>query len=89
MLTLLAAFLVMAPSAFKFYIDPAVNPLSVLFIMALIHAAVGAPALIMALIYAFGDLPQNIRSWMRTASALWIVAMAIGVLLFLHVLALV
>ena len=88
-LALGAVLLVMAPSAFKFYIDPSVNMLSTLSIVTLIHTALGVPAVIMALIYVFGDLPASVRLWMRIAAALWVATTAIGVLLFLQVLALV
>ena len=83
-LTLGALFLVMVPSAFRFLIDPNVNLLSALSIATLIHAAIGIPAATMALIYVFGDLPTNVRTWMRITATLWVATMALGVILFLQ-----
>jgi len=88
-LTLAAAFLVMVPSAFRFYIDPDVEFFSSLSIVTLIHAAVGAPAAVSALIYAFGDLPVNVRKWMRITATLWIAALVLGVVMFLQMLSLI
>ena len=88
-LTLGAVLLVMVPSAFRFYIDPNVNFLSTLSIVTLIHASIALPAATMALIYAFGDLPINVRLWMRITAALWVATMAVGVVLFLHMLELI
>jgi len=79
----------MVPSAFSFFIDPNVNLLSTLSIVTLVHAAIGVPAATMALIYVFGDLPVNVRMWMRITAALWVATMAVGVVLFLHMLALI
>jgi uncharacterized membrane protein YozB (DUF420 family) len=87
-LTLVAVFLVMLPSAFTFLIDPNVNLLSTLSIITLIHAAIGVPAATMALIYVFGDMPVNVRMWMRITAALWVATMAVGIVLFLRMLAL-
>ena len=88
-LTLGAVLLVMVPSAFRFYIDPNVNFLSSLSIVTLIHAAIAVPAATMALIYVFGDLPVNVRVWMRITAALWVATMVAGVILFLHMLELI
>jgi uncharacterized membrane protein YozB (DUF420 family) len=88
-LTLGAVLLVMVPSAFRFYIDPNVNFLNTLSIVTLIHAAIAVPAATMALIYVFGDLPVNVRVWMRITAALWVATMVAGVILFLHMLELI
>lgn len=58
-LTLLAVFLVMLPSAFRFYIDPDVMFFSNVSITTVIHGIVGVPAMTTAVIYAFGDLPMK------------------------------
>jgi uncharacterized membrane protein YozB (DUF420 family) len=88
-LTLGAVLLVMLPSAFRFFIDPNVNLLSTLSIITLVHAVIGVPAATIALIYVFGDLPVNVRMWMRITAALWVATMAVGVVLFLQMLALI
>jgi uncharacterized membrane protein YozB (DUF420 family) len=89
MLTLGTLFLVMIPSFFVFYIDPDLQVFSSLSIITLIHGCVGIPAIVSALIYAFGDLPTNVRKWMRITAALWITTMIIGVVLFLQMLSLI
>jgi hypothetical protein len=88
-LTLGVIFLVMVPSLFSFYIDPDLQFLSALSITTLIHAAVGLPAVVTALIYVFGDLPANVKKWMRINAVLWIAALALGVVLFLQMLSLI
>lgn len=81
-LTLAAIFLVMLPSAFRFYIDPDVMLFSNISIVTVIHGIVGIPAIVTALIYAFGDLPQNVRKWMRITAVFWIADIVLGVVLF-------
>jgi uncharacterized membrane protein YozB (DUF420 family) len=81
-------FLVMVPAFFIFYIDPDLQLLSPLSITALIHSAIGIPAIVSAVIYVFGDLPANIRKWMRITASLWIATVIIGVVLFLQMLSL-
>jgi hypothetical protein len=88
-LTLGVIFLVMVPSLFSFYIDPDLQFLSALSITTLIHAAVGLPAVVTALIYVFGDLPTNVKKWMRINTIFWIAALALGVVLFLQMLSLI
>lgn len=83
-----AIFLVMVPSAFKFYIDPDVEFFSSLSLMTLIHGVVGVPAIVIGVIYAFGDLPQKIKSWMRWAAAFWVVSLVLGVVVFLEMMGL-
>ena len=56
-LTLGVIFLVMAPSLFRFYIDPDLQFLSGLSITTLIHAAVGLPAVVTAL-FTFSAICQ-------------------------------
>jgi len=89
MLTLLAVFMVMLPSAFRFYIDPDVMFFSNVSITTVIHGIVGVPAVATAVIYAFGDLPMKIRKWMRLTAILWIADIVLGVVLFLQVLELI
>jgi len=33
------------------------------------------------LIYVLGDLPTNVRTWMRITATLWVATMALGVIL--------
>ena len=88
-LTLLAVFLVMLPSAFRFYIDPDVMFFSNVSITTVIHGIVGVPAVVTAVIYAFGDLPLKIKKWMRLTAILWIADIGLGVVLFLQMLELI
>ena len=84
-LTLCAIFFVMLPSLVLYYIDPDVELFSSLSGTTIIHAVVGAPAIITAAVYAFGILPKkDVKKWMRRTAALWIASFAIGVFLFLQ-----
>ncbi len=88
-LTLGAVFLVMIPAAFTFYIDSDLKFFSGLSYTTLVHAILGVPAITTALIYAFGDLPQNVKKWMRITAVLWIATLGLGVLLFVQMMGLV
>lgn len=83
-----AIFLVMVPSAFRFYIDPDVDFFSTLSLVTIIHGVIGVPAVVIGVIYAFGDLPQKIKSWMRWAAAFWVISLVMGVVVFLEMLGL-
>jgi uncharacterized membrane protein YozB (DUF420 family) len=52
----------------------------------MIHAIVGGPTITIAIIYAFGDLPQKVKIWMRRAAVLWIASLILGTVLFLQML---
>jgi uncharacterized membrane protein YozB (DUF420 family) len=88
-LTVASVSLVMLPSAFTFYTDTDLEFFSPLSILTLIHGVVGVPAITLALIYAFGDLPQKIKRWMRWAALFWIASLILGVIVFLEMLGLV
>ena len=88
-LALVAIFFVMIPSFFVFYIDPDVQVFSSLSITALIHSGLAVPAIISAIVYAFGDLPVNVRKWMRLTATLWIATTVFGVVLFLQMVSLI
>jgi uncharacterized membrane protein YozB (DUF420 family) len=83
-LTALAIFLVMLPSAFRFYIDPDVMIFSKISITTIVHGVIGVPAVVTALLYAFGDLPVKIRKWMRITAVLWIADLIFGLVLYLQ-----
>jgi uncharacterized membrane protein YozB (DUF420 family) len=87
-LALIAIFFIMLPSFVRFYIDPDVEFFSTLSIMTIIHGVIGVPAVVIGVIYAFGDLPTKVKSWMRWAAAFWLVSMVLGVLVFLEMLGL-
>ena len=87
-LTLGAVFLVMIPAAFTFYIDPDLEFFSGLSFTTLIHGILGVPAVTTALIYAFGDLPQNVKKWMRITAVFWIADVGLGVVLFVQMMGL-
>jgi uncharacterized membrane protein YozB (DUF420 family) len=87
-LALTAIFGVMLPAFVRFYIDPDVRFLSTLSIMTIIHGIVGVPAVVIGVIYALGDLPQKVKSWMRWAAVFWVISLTLGVLVFLEMLGL-
>jgi uncharacterized membrane protein YozB (DUF420 family) len=82
-LTLTVIFLVMLPAAYNFYIDSDVELFSSLSYLTVIHAVLGAPAITIGVIYAFGDLPKRLKFWMRWAAFFWAISLIVGVLLFL------
>ncbi len=85
-LTLTVIFLVMLPSAYNFFVDPDLQLFSSLSIFTLIHSVLGVPAVTMGLLYAFGDLPQRAKRWMRWTAVFWSISLVLGVLVFLDML---
>ena len=85
-LALIAIFFVMIPSAFRFYVDPDVEFFSTLSILTIIHGFIGVPAVVIAVIYAFGDLPLRVKQWMRRAAVFWVVSFVFGAIVFLYML---
>jgi uncharacterized membrane protein YozB (DUF420 family) len=81
-LTLSVVFVVMLPATYNFYTDPDLEFASSMSIVTLIHGIIGVPAILLGLLYAFGDLPQKTRKWMRLAAGFWIVTIILGVILF-------
>ena len=79
-----AILLVMIPTAFNYFIDPNLQFPSSLSFLTLIHAIIGVPAVTLGLIYAFGDLPQKVRFWMRWAAVFWVATFVLGVALFME-----
>jgi uncharacterized membrane protein YozB (DUF420 family) len=88
-LALAVILLVMVPAAFRFYIDPDLMFLEPLSLATLVHSIIGVPAVVTALIYVFGDLPVNVKKWMRIAAVLWLASLALGVIVFLQMLSLI
>ena len=83
--TLGAILFGMLPSLIRYYGDTDVEFYSSLSGMTMLHAIVGAPAIILATYYAFGILPKtNLKKWMRITAILWVASLAIGMLLFLQ-----
>ena len=79
----------MVPATFRFHIDPDLQFLEILSLNTLIHASVGTVAVVSAVIYVFGDLPVNVKKWMRITAVLWVAALGLGVLVFLQMLSLI
>ena len=79
-----AILTVMMPSAFNFYIDPNLQAFSSLSIITLLHTVIGAPAIVLGLIYTLGDLPKKAKVWMRWAAAFWLVSFVLGLMVFLE-----
>ncbi len=82
-LTLGAVGLVMLPTVTRFYIDPDVDVLSSMSIATIIHGVIGIPPLMSAVVYAFEDIPHNVKKWMRTTAVLWVASTLSGIILFL------
>jgi len=81
-LNLIAIFVVMFPSLFIYYINPSVNTSSPFSILQIIHGIIGFPALTMALIFAFNDLPKNAKKWMVATAILWLLSIALGAIVY-------
>jgi uncharacterized membrane protein YozB (DUF420 family) len=83
-----AILLVMLPAALNFYIDPDLQFFSPLSLFTFVHVVIGVPAITLGLIYAFGDLPQKLRRWMRWTAIFWVGSLALGTIVFLEMLGL-
>ncbi len=83
--TLGTIFFGMLPSLIRYYGDTDVEFFSAISGVTLLHAIVGAPAIIIATYYAFGILPKkNLKKWMRWTAVLWAASLIIGLVLFLQ-----
>ena len=88
-LLLAAIFFGMFPSLIRYYGDTDVEFYSALSGVTIIHAIIGAPAIIIATYYVFGVIPKkNPQKWMRWTAALWIASIVMGIFLFLQMLGL-
>jgi uncharacterized membrane protein YozB (DUF420 family) len=81
-LNLIAILVVMFPSLVIFYINPNINVSSSFSILQIVHSIVGFPAVTMALIFAFNDLPKNTKKWMVATSILWLTSIALGAVVY-------
>jgi uncharacterized membrane protein YozB (DUF420 family) len=80
--TLSVVFIVMLPAAYAFYTDQDLAFFSSISIITLIHGMAGVPAILLGLLYAFGDLPQKTKEWMRLAAVFWVATLILGIILF-------
>ncbi len=85
----LGIIFVMWPAFGNFYTDPDVMLLSSLSLTTLFHASVGIFAEILALSFVLGFLPKQTRKWMRVGVIVWILVLAVGIIIFLQMLALI
>jgi len=81
-LTLIAALVVMLPSLVFFYINPNMNTTSAFSITQILHGIIGFPAMALALIFAFNDLPKNTKKWMIITAILWLTSIALGAVVY-------
>jgi uncharacterized membrane protein YozB (DUF420 family) len=81
-LTLIAALVVMLPSLVFFYINPNANVTSSYSFLQIIHGIVGFPAMTLALIFAFNDMPKNTKKWMVVTAILWLTSIALGAVVY-------
>jgi hypothetical protein len=85
-LLLIPIFLVMLPTTYTFYTDPDVEYFSPISILTSIHGIVGLPVVVLGLTFLTNDLPGNVKKWMQRTSALLVLSVGLGVLLFLTML---
>jgi hypothetical protein len=83
-LSSIAILLVMVPTAFNYFIDPNLQFPSSLSIITLVHTIIAVPAVTLGLIYAFGDLPQKVKFWMRSVAVFWVTSFILGMVLFME-----
>ncbi len=83
-LTLVPVVFVMGPTMYRFYMDSDVVVFSSLSIIQIVHGLVSISALALAVSYASGRLPKNVKKGMRWVAVLWIASLIVGVLLFLQ-----
>ena len=81
-LNLVGILVVMLPSLFNFYTDSAMDMLSSFSFLQIIHAIIAFPAINLALIFAFNDLPKPTKKWMRITAVLWVASIAIGAIVY-------
>jgi uncharacterized membrane protein YozB (DUF420 family) len=81
-LNLIAIFVVMFPSLYIFYSNPSNSMISSFSILQIVHMIVGFPATVLALLFAFKDLPQPTNKWMRVTAILWLTSIALGAIVY-------
>lgn len=81
-LNLIAIFIVMFPSLYIYYITAGVDMFSSFSILQMVHGIIGFPAVTMALIFSFNDLPKQTRKWMIATAVLWVTSIALGAIVY-------
>ncbi len=78
LLNVVSIFVVMLPSMYNFYINPSMDFLSSFSFTQIIHGIVAFPAVTMAVIFAFNDLPTQTKKWMRITAVFWVASIVLG-----------
>ncbi len=78
LMNVVSIFLVMLPSMFNFYINPAMDYFSSFSFTQVIHGIIAFPAVLMSVIFAFNDLPTQTKKWMRITSVFWVTSIVLG-----------
>ncbi len=81
-LVLVAIFFVMIPSIYLYYITPGNSYTSTFSVLQIVHSILGAPAIVLGVMYLFNDLPQATKKWMRVAIVFWLVSIALGAVVY-------
>ena len=81
-LTLIGTLVVMLPSLIFFYINPNMNVTSDFSILQIVHSIIGFPAMALALIFAFNDVPENTKKWMVATAILWLTSITLGAVVY-------
>jgi len=69
-LNLTSIFVVLFPSLFIYYFDPADSLVWSFSILRIVHVAIGFPAVMLSVMYVFNDLPRPTQKWMRITAIL-------------------
>jgi uncharacterized membrane protein YozB (DUF420 family) len=81
-LNLIAILVVMLPSLFNFYTDTTMDMVSPFSFLQIVHAIIAFPAINLAVVFAFNDLPKPTRKWMRITAVLWVTSIAMGAIVY-------
>ncbi len=81
-LNTISIFIVMLPSIYIFYSNANFSVVSSFSILQIVHASVGFPASVMALLFVFNDLPQPTQKWMRFTAFFWLLSVALGAVVY-------
>lgn len=83
-IALLGTIFVMIPSFFNF-ISGGIDLLSLGTLSTILHASVGVFAFTFGIVSALDIKPRRLRRWMRITMVFWLVAIVLGITIFLQI----
>jgi len=76
---------VMGPSFFGYFSTPLLELSTIGILSTSLHALVGSLAIVFGIAFVFNKKPKKIRLWMRLTMLFWIIALILGISLYLQV----